>query len=116
MGTIPLDVPLVPAINKEGITSRVRSIRSEGGGIFTYTALLVAAKTVEQSDKGTRHIVIFADAADAVGAAFLSLLRKGPDLDGAPPFAWLLTAVIRIADAPTGTAPLSICLLLSVYM
>ena len=36
-----------------------------GGGIFTYTALVSAAKMVQESDKGTRHIVLFADAADA---------------------------------------------------
>ena len=36
-----------------------------GGGIFTYTALVTAAKMVQESDKGTRHIVLFADAADA---------------------------------------------------
>src|SRR4030095_15592447 len=33
--------------------------------IFTYTALVTAATTVQESDKGTRHIVLFADAADA---------------------------------------------------
>jgi hypothetical protein len=36
-----------------------------GGGIFTYTALLSAATMVQESNKGTRHIVLFADAADA---------------------------------------------------
>ena len=36
-----------------------------GGGIFTYTALVTAATMVQESKKGTRHIVLFADAADA---------------------------------------------------
>ena len=36
-----------------------------GGGIFTYTALVTAATMVQESEKGTRHIVLFADAADA---------------------------------------------------
>ena len=36
-----------------------------GGGIFTYTALVTAARMVQESEKGTRHIVLFADAADA---------------------------------------------------
>jgi hypothetical protein len=36
-----------------------------GGGIFTYTALVTAAQMVQESTKGTRHIVLFADAADA---------------------------------------------------
>ena len=43
----------------------MRRIQSMGGGIFTYTALVTAAKMVQESDKGTRHIVLFADAADA---------------------------------------------------
>jgi hypothetical protein len=40
-------------------------IQSMGGGIFTYTALVTAAQAVQESNKGTRHIVLFADAADA---------------------------------------------------
>src|SRR5262249_31799211 len=44
---------------------QVRTIRSMGGGIFTYTALVSAARVINESNKGTRHIVLFADAADA---------------------------------------------------
>jgi hypothetical protein len=36
-----------------------------GGGIFVYTALVEAGTMIQESDKGTRHIVLFADAADA---------------------------------------------------
>lgn len=57
--------PLTPASAKEQICNQVRGIQSMGGGIFTYTALVAAAKIVQASDKGTRHIVLFADAADA---------------------------------------------------
>jgi len=57
--------PLTSASDKDGICSQVRRIQSMGGGIFTYTALVSAAKMVQESDKGTRHIVLFADAADA---------------------------------------------------
>jgi Mg-chelatase subunit ChlD len=57
--------PLTSAENKEAICGQVRTIRSLGGGIFTYTALVAAARIVQVSDKGTRHIVLFADAADA---------------------------------------------------
>jgi hypothetical protein len=57
--------PLVSAEDREQICSQVRRIQSMGGGIFTYTALVTAAKMVQESDKGTRHIVLFADAADA---------------------------------------------------
>jgi uncharacterized membrane protein len=57
--------PLVSAADKDAICDRVLGIQSMGGGIFTYTALLTAATIVQESDKGTRHIVLFADAADA---------------------------------------------------
>jgi Mg-chelatase subunit ChlD len=57
--------PLTTASDKDRICSDVRRIQSMGGGIFTYTALVSAAKMVQESDKGTRHIVLFADAADA---------------------------------------------------
>ena len=57
--------PLVPASGKDAICNQVRQIQSMGGGIFTYTALVTAAKMVQESQKGTRHIVLFADAADA---------------------------------------------------
>ena len=57
--------PLTSAADKASICDRVRQIQSMGGGIFTYTALVTAAKMVQESNKGTRHIVLFADAADA---------------------------------------------------
>jgi Mg-chelatase subunit ChlD len=56
---------LTSAKDKDAICNQVRTIDSGGGGIFTYTALVSAANMVQQSDKGTRHIVLFADAADA---------------------------------------------------
>jgi hypothetical protein len=57
--------PLTSAAEKTRICDEVRGIQSAGGGIFTYTALVTAAKMVQDSNKGTRHIVLFADAADA---------------------------------------------------
>ena len=57
--------PLTSAEDKERICDEVRRIQSMGGGIFTYTALVTAATMVQESEKGTRHIVLFADAADA---------------------------------------------------
>jgi hypothetical protein len=57
--------PLVPAREKDRLCDEVRRIQSMGGGIFTYTALVTAATLVQESNKGTRHIVLFADAADA---------------------------------------------------
>ena len=57
--------PLTSAKEKDRICEQVRGIQSMGGGIFTYTALVTAATMVQESKKGTRHIVLFADAADA---------------------------------------------------
>lgn len=57
--------PLTSAREKDRICDEVRRIQSMGGGIFTYTALVTAARMVQESGKGTRHIVLFADAADA---------------------------------------------------
>ena len=57
--------PLVSASEKERLCNEVRRIQSMGGGIFTYTALVTAATIVQESQKGTRHILLFADAADA---------------------------------------------------
>ena len=57
--------PLTSASGKEAICNQTRQISSMGGGIFTYTALVSAARMVGESDKGTRHIVLFADANDA---------------------------------------------------
>ena len=57
--------PLTSASEKARICDEVSRIQSMGGGIFTYTALVTAATMVQESNKGTRHIVLFADAADA---------------------------------------------------
>jgi Mg-chelatase subunit ChlD/uncharacterized membrane protein len=57
--------PLTSAEGKDGICQQVRGIASMGGGIFVYTALVTAAQMIQESEKGTRHIVLFADAADA---------------------------------------------------
>jgi von Willebrand factor type A domain len=43
----------------------VRRIQSAGGGIFVYAGLEAAWKELEKSSAGQRHIVLFADAADA---------------------------------------------------
>jgi Mg-chelatase subunit ChlD len=56
--------PLVAADDTEAICNRARGIQSMGGGIYMYTALVQAAKMVQESDKGTRHIILFADAND----------------------------------------------------
>ena len=57
--------PLARVEDKGPILSRVRGIESMGGGIFTYTALLAAGRELEQAEQRNRHIILFADAADA---------------------------------------------------
>lgn len=56
---------LVPVRDVGGITSRVRSIESRGGGIFCYTALLAAGKMLEDAAQKNRHIILFADSNDS---------------------------------------------------
>jgi Mg-chelatase subunit ChlD len=69
--------PLGSAENKDAVCQQVRQIQSMGGGIFTYTALVTAARMVQESEKGTRHIVLFADAADAEEPGdYINLLER----------------------------------------
>ncbi len=58
-------LPLTKVQNKSSIKSKIRTIRSMGGGIFTFTAIKAAASELAKATQGTRHMVIFADAADA---------------------------------------------------
>lgn len=51
--------------NREDVISRVRSIRSQGGGIFTAVGLRAAALELSNADQVGRHVILFADAADA---------------------------------------------------
>ena len=58
--------PLTPVSAPGAITSRIRQIQAMGGGIFIYEGLKAAAAMIAGAEKvATRHIVIFADAADS---------------------------------------------------
>jgi len=57
--------PLTPCDNREAISERVRRIESMGGGIFVFTALLAAGKQLEWAKQATKHVILFADAADS---------------------------------------------------
>ena len=60
---IVIDLAPVPSVrNREG---RILSIESKGGGIFTYTGLKAAFDMLERNNIPSRHIILFADAADA---------------------------------------------------
>jgi hypothetical protein len=58
-------VPLSDVENKEGMRNKILRIDSAGGGIFIYEALAAAAKMIAPAAAGTKHIVLFADAADS---------------------------------------------------
>lgn len=58
-------VELTPAVDIANITKTVRTIRSMGGGIFCYQALVSAGRQLENASQVNRHIILFADAADA---------------------------------------------------
>ena len=57
--------PLKPVENKAAVQDRIRRIESMGGGIFIYEALSTAARMLADAQAQTRHIILFADAADS---------------------------------------------------
>lgn len=60
------EVPLMPVgQNRNKIISRIRKIGSMGGGIFVYTGLKAGWKSLDASEVGQRHIILFTDAADS---------------------------------------------------
>ncbi len=58
-------VPLSDLSNKQAMRNKVLRIDSMGGGIFIYEALSAAARMIAPASAGTKHIVLFADAADS---------------------------------------------------
>src|SRR5262249_10250452 len=53
----------IPA--KEPVRQRILRINSMGGGIYVDVALEASHKMLQSAKAGTRHIILFADAADA---------------------------------------------------
>lgn len=51
--------------NRDKMKERIRRVRSEGGGIFVYNGLKAGWAALKETSYGTRHIILFADAADA---------------------------------------------------
>ena len=58
-------VPLSDLSTKVDMESKILKIDSMGGGIFIYEALEKAAAMISTATAGTRHIILFADAADS---------------------------------------------------
>lgn len=51
--------------NRAVLESDIRRIGSMGGGIFVYTGLQAAWEELRHAEQGQRHVILFADAADA---------------------------------------------------
>ena len=58
-------VPLSDVVDKGAMRSKILRIDSAGGGIFIYEALAAAAQMILPAKSGTKHIILFSDAADA---------------------------------------------------
>jgi len=58
-------VPMQPVTDRAALSAQVRQIESMGGGIYVGAALHAAAEQLLASTQQNRHIVLFADAADA---------------------------------------------------
>ena len=58
-------VNLAPVENLGNARHRILRIASQGGGIFVYEALHAASTMLLRAQAGTRHIILFADAADS---------------------------------------------------
>lgn len=70
-------VPLNTVERNAAHRSRILSIQSMGGGIFVYEALTAAAQMIVESRSPRRHIILFADAADAEEPGqYVELLQK----------------------------------------
>jgi hypothetical protein len=50
---------------RDAVTDVVRRIQSAGGGIYVHTGLAAAWKELKAAPYGQRHVILFADAADA---------------------------------------------------
>ncbi len=59
-------IPLTTVGNKkQELGARARKIESGGGGIYVYTGLKAAWEELQKSQAGTRHVILFTDAADS---------------------------------------------------
>ena len=58
-------IPLSPVNTQANAEGVIRSINSMGGGIFVFTGLAAAVTQMTKVNVVTRHIILFADAADA---------------------------------------------------
>lgn len=68
---------LAPLTDKAAVRDRILRINSEGGGIYVYEALDASLRMIRKAKAGARHIILFADADDAVEPKqYLKLLSQ----------------------------------------
>ena len=60
-----LIVPMTSLDELDQIAKKTLSINSQGGGIYVYQGLFAAGNVLTASTAQTRHVILFADAADA---------------------------------------------------
>ncbi len=59
-------VPLIEIKDKKNtLIGKIRKIQSQGGGIFVYNGMFAAWQELKKSNAGTRHMILFSDAADS---------------------------------------------------
>ena len=58
-------VPLDTVEKNQSYRSQILAIGSQGGGIYIYEALVASARMIQSAKAQTKHIVLFADAADS---------------------------------------------------
>ena len=66
VNTIPHEiVPLSDVVDRGAMRSNILRIDAAGGGIYIYEALTAAARMILPARSGSKHIILFSDAADA---------------------------------------------------
>ncbi len=85
--------------NREGIRDRILSIEPGGGGIFVFRGLQAGVQALMDTDAPTRHILLFADAADSEKPGnYRKLVKKWTDAGGTISVIGLGTAGDRDAE------------------
>lgn len=70
-------VPLTQIENKKkSLTRKARSVQSMGGGIYVYNGLKAAWDRLKLSQNGTKHVILFSDAADSEEPGAYKILLK----------------------------------------
>lgn len=100
-GVLAVDVrpqtvlPLSPPGDRKAAANAIRGIRSSGGGIYVYSALVDAYRQLRSVPAKLKHVILFADASDADE-------KSGSDGQSAE----ALTVAARTADVTTSVVAL----------